>query len=147
MFFPEQLWIPTPKDQLAQFAPQTKFLTGSNSQVNTDVRADIGGLVPDDEVWIVTNATVKGDAAAGQTTDLLLFNVLDEGDNEILRIVDAGVQPTGTEYEAINWQGAIVLAPGQKLHHRALFSGAPSANLISAFAFAVAIPRGNWQRG
>jgi len=152
VIIPEALWIPTAKDSVSQFVPQTVLRRQTLSQAAAAANLQ-PYRVPGDQVLLLLHAWVQGATAGVTLVQNIQINVVDEQLGNVLVIrrwdfISEGFGAAPTSFERA-WIGnpIAVLPPNYTLSFDATYSGAAAGNLIQMSFAGVLIPRANWQYG
>lgn len=147
---PEQLYRPSPKDLVAQFAPVALRRSQSSSAAAAAVSLQndqSGGFtIPRDYVFVLTWCQVGGAGAGGQICTRVSIDINDENSNTIMRLIDenpAAGQTTLTKQETGE---VVIFGGGEVLLASAFFNAGAAANAIRLSYAGLLIPRANWQR-
>lgn len=146
---PEQLYRPSPKDLLAQFAPVAirRSQSSSAAAAAVSLQSDQSGgyIVPIDYVFVGSWVQVGGSGGGGQTCSRVTLDINDDNQNTIMRLIDenpAAPQTTVTAYHA----GKFIVFGGEVLLASAFFNAGVAANAIRSSFCGILVPRANWQR-
>ena len=150
MIIPEQLWIPSAKDAVSQFAPLRRMTFSTVNQALGSVTEDLS--FPRDYVFFLQQIQIRGATAGVTTVTVLAVSVVDSVFNTVGRIrrwdfVSEGIAaPTSFERGA-NGDPLIILMPNDILRFDWVFSAAAAGNIVEKAFSGILIPRGNWQLG
>jgi len=151
VIIPDQLWIPSAKDALSQFAPQRVTRFSSVSQALASVTSD--QTFPSDQVFFLEQVHLRGATAGVALVQVVAASILDPAFNTIGRLrrwdfvsEGFGAAPTSLERGA-NGDPLCILMPTDLLRFDWVFSAAAAGNIVEFGYSGVLIPRGNWQLG
>lgn len=148
---PDQLWIPSQKDALGQFAPVSVQRLASTGAMATTVQATLPVSIPFDQILLVGGYFSGAVGGGGQVCT-----------THIIQVVEAGVVVMGIDSNANDIalaggslvNSAIVrhglflpLLQGQQIRATGIFDAGVASNTCNISLYGVLIPRGNWQRG
>ena len=145
MFFPEQLYLLSQKDQQVSWL-EPLVLRDSF----TDVGDPITRLlyrVPQGRVLLLQNLAARADAGAAQNILNLTFDAVPlwSANPIIIKSGDARQSALGTPNAAIDWSGSILIPAQYTLRLTADWSAAAVANSLDIGVMGLLIPQGNLQ--
>lgn len=146
--FPQIIWRPSPKDVVTEFAPRIYFSRTLASASNVVVTANSPeGMIPVDQVLILTHTQVFADPGAGQVLQNVSINVTQNGTVVCQLAAASNLTPVAAaQGSGLGWQGELVLSNTEALSAIGQFDLGGVANSVNLSIGGYIVPRGNWQR-
>lgn len=143
----ESLYRPTARDLETTGAAPSRLLFYAVQSAIAASLSVVSGVVPGDEIWIVTHADLRFTPGAAQTLTVGALLARDTSGNVIGRICDVAPPQASVVAAAVSgaWGrvGEVMLFPGDALEAAAAFSAGANSNGMIVTAWGVRLPRGN----
>lgn len=145
MRFPEFLYSPRDTDIAKAIILPQRVAQRTSNAIAAAVLTDEFGPVPGPYVCVITNLCGSANAGAAQTVASIRADIL--ADAQTLDLMRVAQIFTTLVNDALNWEGEILLMPGESIQIAASFSAGAAANTLDSSFHGYLVPRANVQFG
>lgn len=142
------VWAPSPKDLVADFAPQQLIYRTTAGAAATTVAVTSALQIPFDKVLVLRSLLIEADPGVAQNYTYLTAFLIES--NVQLASLLSGKPDTPTPLAAnpagMLWTGEIAMLFGQEIQCTGLFDAGAATNTVVINAVGYYLPRGNFRR-
>lgn len=144
MFFPETLYLLSDRDQQVTWLDPIQFRL-TTSAASAVVSSTL--TIPQGRAAVITALTVTCSPGAAQNVNQIVVAVLLRGiDFNQPNIKETYTPGAANAIIPLDWQGEIVVLPGDVIRALAVFNAGVAVNNTTLSVFGILIPVGNLQR-